>query len=323
MAKPDHPIEAFRQLTAAATRAIAKRPGLSVAFSPEPPGVFGDEVRLPMPSRELNAREVAALRGQADSAALNLRFHNPRLHKKRLPAGTMARQVFDAVERARCDAIGARRMAGVRGNIAAALEAHAREEGFDQVGERDDALLAEVVGLLARESFTGDPPPPAAKRMVDAFRPAFDAAVTRDLLALGKLIQNQDAFARTLRQLIKDLHLDDKDADSGDQDDQPQDEEEQKGQGDGDSDQGDDQEGAAEAAAAEMMDAEAGEDSEGQLEGQDAEMLAEDGEDEPAGPSKIRAPIGARTATTRTPIARSRKHSTKRSTPPICATPTS
>ena len=86
MAKPEPPIEVFRQLTGAATRAIAHKPGLTVAFSPEPSGVVGGEVRLPVPSRDLPAREVTALRGIADSLALNLRHHDNRMHRRRLPA---------------------------------------------------------------------------------------------------------------------------------------------------------------------------------------------------------------------------------------------
>ncbi len=250
-------------------------------------GVSGNEVRLPVPARDLPARDVAALRGHADSLALNIRHHDNATHRRRIPASGMARQVFEAVERARCDSLGARRMAGVRLNIAAALESRAREEGFDQITERDDSLLAEIVGLLAREAFTGDAPPPAARKMVDAYRPVFDAQVTRDLQALSKLIDNQDSFGRAVRQLLKDLHLEEPDEQNAGEDEQQQEaDEDQKGQGEGQSEQGDDQTSASDAAAMETMDAEAGEDAEGELEGMDSEMLAEQGEDQPAGPSK-------------------------------------
>jgi cobaltochelatase CobT len=287
MARPDPPIETFRQLTGAATRAIARRADLSIAFSPEPSGVYGSEVRLPVPSRDLPAREVASLRGVADSLALNLRHHDSRMHRKRLPAGSMARQVFDAVERARCDALGTRRMAGVRLNIAAALETRARDEGHDQVTERDDTLLAEAIGLLAREAFTGDAPPPAARRMVDAFRPWLDAQVMRDLNGLAKLMGDQDQFGRLVRQLITDLHIEDPEDQNAGEDQQEEDtEDEQQGQGQGESDEGDEQSSSSDAASMESMETEAGEEAEGEMEGADAEMLAEQGEDEPAGPSR-------------------------------------
>ncbi len=287
MAKPEPPIETFRQLTGAATRAIARRPGLTIAFSPEPAGVHGGEVRLPVPSRDLPAREVAALRGIADSLALNMRHHDTKMHRKRLPAGTVARAVFDAVERARCDALGAKRMAGCRLNMAAALERLARDEGYDQVTERDDTLLAEVVSLLAREAFTGDTPPPAARRMVDAFRPWFDSTVMRDLQGLSKLVEDQESFGRLVRQLIKDLHIEDpEEQNAGEDEQQEESEDDQQGQGQGDSEDGEDQSSSADAASMESMEADAGEDAEGEMEGADAEMLAEQGEDEPAGPSR-------------------------------------
>ena len=45
-----------------------------------------------------------------------------RIHTKLAPEGKQARAVFDAVEQARVEAIGARAMQGVAGNLAAMLE---------------------------------------------------------------------------------------------------------------------------------------------------------------------------------------------------------
>ena len=160
MSDHEHPLEELRQLTGAATRAISRKPDLNVSFAPEPPALLGDEVRLTMPTREFSHQEICEARGQADAIALRLRHHNLETHLKRMPAGAAAREVYDAVEQARCESIGAQRMAGVRWNIAAAQELRCREEGFDQVTEREESLLADAIGFLAREAFTGEPPPP-------------------------------------------------------------------------------------------------------------------------------------------------------------------
>ena len=123
MAKPgDGPVEAFRQVTGAAMRAVAHEPELQVAFAPEPPALRGAEARLPLPSRELAREEVAIVRGEADAMALKLRHHDEAIHRKTAPGGAMSRQIFNAVEQARCEAMGARRMAGTALNLAAALE---------------------------------------------------------------------------------------------------------------------------------------------------------------------------------------------------------
>src|SRR6185369_6728408 len=111
------------------------------------------------------------VRGEADAMALRLRHHDDGVHSKRQPAGQMSRAIFNAVEQARCEAIGARTMAGVASNLGAALEERCRTQGYARVADKESAPLAEVVSLLAREAMTGQPPPPSARRMVDLWRP--------------------------------------------------------------------------------------------------------------------------------------------------------
>ena len=123
MAKPESPIEPFKRALTAATRAISHDRDLQVSFGPETPGLRGKRARLPVPSRDLPANEVAQIRGAADAMALRLRYHDDNLHSRMLPQGGTARAVFEAVEQARVEAIGANNMAGVAQNLTAALEA--------------------------------------------------------------------------------------------------------------------------------------------------------------------------------------------------------
>src|SRR5690606_1413961 len=164
----------------------------SVPCSPSGPpgqhGLHGTEARLPLPGRDLPANEVAYIRGEADAIALRLRHHDANLHRRETPAGEIARGVFDAVEQARVEAIGARTMAGVADNLAAALDEHCRQRGYARVTERDQAPLAEVMRLLAREAMTGMPPPPNARRIVDLWRPVLDERVHQDLARLVRLM---------------------------------------------------------------------------------------------------------------------------------------
>src|ERR671929_2351025 len=119
MAQAFSPTEIFKRATASTLRAIAERDDLQVGFGPEPPGLAGTRVKLPNPARDLPAEEAAQLRGAADSVALRLRYHDDAVHSKRVPGGALARAVFDAVEQARVEALGARRLAGVPPQLAA------------------------------------------------------------------------------------------------------------------------------------------------------------------------------------------------------------
>ncbi|HKW55021.1 MAG TPA: cobaltochelatase subunit CobT, partial [Stellaceae bacterium] len=210
---------------------------------------------------------AAPVRGAADAAALKLRYHDAALHTKRLPSGETARAIFEGAEQARVEALGARRMSGVASNLAAMLDERYRRQGYEHLGERNDVTLAEAVRLLAREALTGAPPPPAAQRVVTMWRPFLEGKVGRDLHELVRHVGNQDAYARTVRQLIHDLDLD-----LGETE---QETEDAEGEGD-DADQSESQSDGGEGAAA---------GAQGALEGGIPEHQQEDGQ--PAGAEEV------------------------------------
>jgi cobaltochelatase CobT len=252
------PTERFRQATAAALRAIAGAPELTVAFSAEPAALRGTEALLPQPARDLPPGEVAIVRGEADAIALKQRHHNAAVHAKRQPQGAMGRAIYDAVEQARCEALGARYMSGVAENLGAALDERCRQAGYARIADRDAAPLVDALSLLAREAFTGRQPPEAARRMVDLWRPWIETKTGADLGDLARSLDDQAAFAETARKLIADLELgeeegqsteaDDDQSQEGEKDDdgQKSGEAEDGGEGEGEEQEGDDSDGMGE-----------------------------------------------------------------------------
>src|SRR3954467_13892120 len=117
----ESPTEPFKRAVTGCLRAIAKKAELEVSFAAERPGLIGGKVRLPEPARKLTREEAAIVRGNADAVALKLACHDPAVHRRLMPGGQQARAVFDAVEQARVEAIGARRMLGVKNNLAAMI----------------------------------------------------------------------------------------------------------------------------------------------------------------------------------------------------------
>src|SRR6266481_1413160 len=113
----ESPTEPFKRAVTGCLRAIAKKSELDVTFAAERPGLVGGKVRLPEPARKLNRQEAAIVRGHADSVALKLACHDPAVHRRLVPGGQQARAVFEAIEQARVEAIGARRMKGVAQNL--------------------------------------------------------------------------------------------------------------------------------------------------------------------------------------------------------------
>jgi cobaltochelatase CobT len=200
-------IDLFRRALAGAARAIARDPDVEVVFASDVAPASGKTARVPSPGPSLQRRLVAEARGAADSLALRLRHHDERLHANVAPLDLEARAVFDALETARVEALGARTMAGVRDNLAELAEARVRGDAILRARTAEEVPLATAVGLLARERLTRDAPPAAARQGLDLIAPWIEEKAGVDLDALAMTLDDQAAFARIARRLLEDLDL--------------------------------------------------------------------------------------------------------------------
>jgi cobaltochelatase CobT len=224
------PNEPFKRAVAGCLRAIARKAELEISYAAERPGLISGKVRLPEPPRKLGKQEVAIVRGHADSIALKLACHDPAVHRKQAPGGQQARAVFDAVEQARVEAIGARRMAGVKQNLAAMIDDRFHRSKFDEVTDRADAPIEEALAMMVRERLTGAPPPAGARKLVELWRPVIEDRAGRNLDRLEELLEDQRRFGDAVHDLLDSLDMsddrssdqdEDEDGEAGDQDSQP------------------------------------------------------------------------------------------------------
>ena len=226
--KAESPNEPFKQALTSCTRALARQPELEIAFSADKPSLVsssdGAKARLPEPPRKPNPREAAIVRGLADSFALRLACHNDALHRRLAPQSPPARAVFDAVEQARVEAIGSRRMQGVASNITAMLDDRYHRSPFFEARAREEAPLEDAVAMLARERLTGLEPPRGAARMVELWRPFVEEKAGADLDRLGGALLDQRAYAKLVRKVLSSLGLgSESDADAEESDEETED----------------------------------------------------------------------------------------------------
>jgi len=235
--KKEAPAEPLKRSIAGAMKAIARKPELEVAFASDRPMLMGQEkARLPEPPRRLTPQDVAILRGNADSMALRLACHDAVLHRRLAPEGQAARAVFDAVEQARVESIGSRRMAGISSNISAMLEDRYHRGGkYEEITDRADAPIEDALSLMVRERLTGEKPPAAAAKIVDLWRDFIEERAGRNLDGLLKNIDSQRDFARGIREMLSSLDMADDAAfdqeDEENEDDNESEQQEQQGEG--------------------------------------------------------------------------------------------
>ena len=134
--KTEAPTEPFKRALAHAARSLAEQPDLEVVFSAEGPSLQGNKAVLPHPPRDLPPKEAARIRGLADQMALRLSHHDDGAHARLRPHSPEAAAIFEALEQARTDAIGANALGGVRVNLAAALESEIERKGLNRMQDR-------------------------------------------------------------------------------------------------------------------------------------------------------------------------------------------
>ncbi|MCC1491577.1 cobaltochelatase subunit CobT [Cognatishimia sp. F0-27] len=206
MSKPsDNPADPFKKALAEATKVMADDPDLSVSYTVDPSGVSGDAMRLPQISRRMTRDEVMLARGTADALALYRRYHDGATHARYVPQGDMARELYEAMETARCEAMGARDMPGTAGNIDAKIGHEAARRGYGQVRDSSDAPLSVAAGYLIRHLATGRDLPADAANVMDLWRGFMEDHASETLGALEDTLSDQAAFAKFARQVISDF----------------------------------------------------------------------------------------------------------------------
>lgn len=209
----EKPIEQIKRATAAAVKAIGHRAALEVAFAhgvapgAMEPGGHHARIKLPEPSGSFTGEDRALLRGAADAEAVRLRYHDEKLHQTMAPVDVVACGLFHSLEQARCEALGARRMAGVRDNIGALLDVRARAKGLSVAISRRDALLAEVLRLVAHEKLGGGKIPCSAQKAVESWREVWGEQLESYWPRFEAALTDQKAFAEQALDVLAALEL--------------------------------------------------------------------------------------------------------------------
>ena len=285
MAKnPESPLEPFKRALAHAARSLAETPDLEIVYSGEGPQLSGNRAVLPHPPRDLTPEDAARIRGLADQMALRIAHHDPAAHAKTRPRSGAGQPIYDALEQARIEAIGANAMGGVKGNLKAVMDHAWSRKVYNEVEAMANPPLAEIVALMVRERLTGEPPPPMARALVDMFRGDIEAKAGEDLEKLEGSVHDQKAFARVARAIIRDLEMGD---DLSDAPEQPDDDAEGKDDGEPEASEDDDNgEGESQSPQQTAMDddettAREAEDADSQMMQSEEDPDAEDTEEPP------------------------------------------
>lgn len=235
MSKDTSPQELFKQALATTTKAMSADRDVEVSFGNDV-GSDGETITLRPPPQQLDPVVAARIRGEADAVALRRAHHNPAAHFAHRPSGDLPRKVYDAAEQARIESLGANAMRGTAENLDAVLDQRCQSGEFAMGSEDADAILAPALEFLLREKLTGRALPESAKRVADVWRERVESETGGAIERLIEQLHDQPQFARTVRDMIRDLTTSDapgEDAETQEQEESEQSEEnEQPSEGD-------------------------------------------------------------------------------------------
>ncbi|MBP2562861.1 cobaltochelatase CobT [Neorhizobium galegae] len=285
--------EPLRRAITGCVRSIAGDAEVEVTFANERPGLAGERIRLPEISKRPTAHELAVTRGLGDSMALRIACHDTATHASMSPQGADARVVFDAVEQARVESIGALRMAGMASNLNSMHAEKYSKANFSGIERQEDAPIGEAVAMLVREKLTGIKPPASAGKVLDLWRPFIEDKAAGDLDNLRNVIEDQQAFAKLVRHMLTSMQMaeefadedtDPEEMENPDQEDQPRSNETENDEVE--------EEAGSDAAPAEQSDTSDEEMDDGEMDG--AEMsdddMSDDSDEHSETPGETRRP---------------------------------
>jgi cobaltochelatase CobT len=208
--KPTHAVSAlekFQRALIQSTRALAGQKELDIAFSAQGPLLDGARMLLPLPNDPFTGAEASRLRGHADRLAMRLAYHNSSIHSRYRPEGFRARELYDALEDVRCQALGAAVLKGVAANLNAALTDSLQRKGLRPGQSSHTASMNDALALLARERLTGEPAPELATEFLARWRSDIGSRSAKPLARLAESLHDQEQFAFAVHDWVKDLGL--------------------------------------------------------------------------------------------------------------------
>ena len=240
-------IDEFKRALTMAMRSISKEDELTVSFGAESGSINGLKARLPLPNKSMNSNQLNSLRGEADSIALFIVHHKEDISNKYLPEGQKAREIFNTLEKIRCQAIGSREMAGIAKNLSQMEITKIKRKELGYTKQEGEENFTEALSYIVREKLTGEVIK-ETKKTIEAWKEWIEERAGETIENLSFEIEDQQAFAKIIRKLIGELELgdelgdepDDDDSETSDQDEDFANNEEQENQDEETSDQSSD-----------------------------------------------------------------------------------
>ena len=148
MLKNEKILELFKKSLTATTKSISQNNLVEINFTKENSSIEGNLINLPEPNIESLKKNLTYIRAEADTLALEFRFHSKEIHNSFIDDNDKANEIFNAVEQSRVEAKGSVSFKGIKSNI---IEKHSLDLKKKSLNEENN--ISEAFKYVAYEQF--------------------------------------------------------------------------------------------------------------------------------------------------------------------------
>ena len=199
MLKNEDILEEFKKSLTATTKSISNNNLVEISFTKENSSIEGNLINLTEPNIESIKNNLTYIRAEADSLALEFRFHSKEIHDDLINNSEFSNEIFNALEQSRIEARGSAYFKGIKSNI---TNKHILD--LKKNTHNDQINIAEAFKYVAYEKFLnlnlGDSNKKNRKFIKDKFGDDYEK-VFKDLT---ESIENQKTFGSKIKKYLED-----------------------------------------------------------------------------------------------------------------------
>ena len=196
--------EPVKKALSETTRAISKKNDLTINFENDATKINQNTIQLSRISNDNSRNDIIFARGEADSKALYIRYHDESIDQKYAPKGDIALNLFNEMEKARCESIGGSIYPGAAKNIENKIEKESKKF-FEKSEPNQKFPLQDSLRLLIKKKTLHYNLSKNSQKGLDMWEDFILNESKSNFSKFLSSIDNQDEFAKLSRNIIKDL----------------------------------------------------------------------------------------------------------------------
>ena len=204
MNKKQFSTEPVKKALSETTRAISKKNDLTINFENDVTKDNQNTIQLSRISNNNSGNDIIYARGEADAHALYIRYHDESIDQKYAPKGDMALNLFNEMEKARCEAVGGSIYPGAAKNIENKIEKESKRF-FEKSEPNQKFPLQDSLRLLIKKNTLHYKLSDNSQKGLNMWEDFIINESKSNFSKILSSIDNQEEFAKLSRNIIKDL----------------------------------------------------------------------------------------------------------------------